>query len=146
MYRSIAGDTRKSDQLLASQWQAEKKAREEQIQALYDQVEPIWHRLGFEQEDINAFVEEHCGLDQEVLQAVSTPSLACAGPIFIDVSFSQYRDELSRVKILRQEKLASFIDAVRSEITGLWQSLHYGPKTCRYFEAFYEGKRDRGST
>ncbi|KAJ9093602.1 hypothetical protein QFC19_008269 [Naganishia cerealis] len=50
-------------------WQQEKKAREEQIQALYDQVEPIWHRLGFEQEDINAFVEEHCGLDQEVLQA-----------------------------------------------------------------------------
>ncbi|GHJ89222.1 hypothetical protein NliqN6_5624 [Naganishia liquefaciens] len=99
-------------------WQAEKKAREEQIQALYDQVEPIWHRLGFEQDDINAFVEEHCGLDQEVLQA--------------------YRDELSRVKILRQEKLASFIDAVRSEITGLWQSLHYGPQTCRYFEAFYE--------
>lgn len=55
------------------QWQAEKRAREEQIQALYDQVEPIWHRLGFEQEDINAFVEEHCGLDQEVLQAVSIP-------------------------------------------------------------------------
>jgi hypothetical protein len=53
------------------QWQGEKRAREEQIQALYDQVEPIWHRLGFDQDDINAFVEEHCGLDREVLQAVS---------------------------------------------------------------------------
>lgn len=57
----------------------------------------------------------------------------------LHVVLSQYEDELSRVKMLRQEKLASFIDAVRTEITGLWQSLHYGPKTCRYFEAFYEG-------
>lgn len=57
------------------QWQAEKRAREEQIQALYDQVEPIWHRLGFDQDDINAFVEEHCGLDREVLQAVRSCQL-----------------------------------------------------------------------
>ncbi|KAJ9125440.1 hypothetical protein QFC22_000401 [Naganishia vaughanmartiniae] len=53
-------------------WQQEKVAREEQIQALYDELEPLWHRLGFEQEDINAFVEEHCGLDQEVMQAVES--------------------------------------------------------------------------
>lgn len=106
-------------------------------------MEPIWHRLGFEQDDINAFVEEHCGLDQEVLQAVSISRGPFVYRPLSSFFSSQYRDELSRVKLLRQERLASFIDAVRSEITGLWQSLHYGPNTCRYFEAFYEGKMRR---
>lgn len=104
-------------------------------------MEPLWHRLGFEQEDINAFVEEHCGLDQEVLQAVRgySPSSCLATTDLVYAFEIQYQDELSRVKLLRQEKLASFIDAVRVEITTLWQNLHYGPKTCGYFDAFYDG-------
>lgn len=70
----------------------------------------------------------------------------CGVKLIVRFVSLQYEDELLRVKMLRQEKLASFIDAVREEITGLWQSLHYGPKTCRYFEAFYEGKYQCGRT
>jgi protein regulator of cytokinesis 1 len=105
---------------LQAAWLGEKSQREAKIQTLFDEVEPIWLRLQVSQEEIQTFIEEHCGL--------STATIAA------------YEVELERVKILRRESLGGFIQAIRQEIQGLWDRLLYGPRTMEGFAAFYEGK------
>jgi hypothetical protein len=105
---------------LQAAWLAEKSKREAEIQTLFDEVEPIWLRLQVSQEEIQSFIEEHCGLSIDTIAA--------------------YQVELERVKILRRESLGGFIQAIRQEIQGLWDRLLYGPRTMEGFAAFYEGK------
>jgi len=105
---------------LQAAWLEEKSQREAKIQKLFDQVEPIWLRLKVSQEQIQSFIEEHCGLSAATIAA--------------------YEVELERVKILRRESLGGFIQAIRQEIQGLWDRLLYGPRTMEGFTAFYEGK------
>jgi len=105
---------------LQAAWLGEKSQREARIQTLFDQVEPIWLRLQVSQEEIQSFIEEHCGLSIATIAA--------------------YEVELERVKILRRESLGGFIQAIRQEIQGLWDRLLYGPRTMEGFAAFYEGR------
>jgi protein regulator of cytokinesis 1 len=109
---------------LQAAWLGEKSKREAKIQTLFDEVEPIWLRLQISQEQIQSFIEEHCGLSAATIAA--------------------YEDELERVKILRRESLGGFIQAIRQEIQGLWDRLLYGPRTMEEFAAFYEGKPANG--
>ena len=105
---------------LQAAWLAEKSRREARIQTLFDEIEPIWLRLQVSQEEIQTFIEEHCGLALSTIQA--------------------YESELERVKIMRGESLGGFIQAVREEIQGLWDRLLYGPSSMGQFGAFYDGE------
>jgi hypothetical protein len=106
---------------LQAAWLGEKSKREARIQTLFDEIEPIWLRLQVSQEEIQTFIEEHCGLSLETVAA--------------------YEQELLRVKVLRSESLGGFVQAIRQEIQGLWDRLLYGPRTMQQFEPFYEGER-----
>ncbi|KAH8090500.1 microtubule associated protein-domain-containing protein, partial [Filobasidium floriforme] len=102
---------------LQEAWVGEKTRREAKIQSLYDELEPIWLRLQVTQEEIQTFIEAHCGL------AVST--------------IEAYKVELQRVKVLRSASLGGFVQTVREEIQGLWDRLLYGPRSTERFRAFY---------
>lgn len=106
---------------LQAAWLAEKSRREARIQTLFDEIEPIWLRLQVTQDEIQSFIEQHCGLSLTTIEA--------------------YELELERVKIMRGESLGGFIQAVREEIQGLWDRLLYGPRSMERFNAFYDGKR-----
>lgn len=105
---------------LHSSWLSEKAKREQRIQTLFDQIEPIWIRLQVTPEETQAFIEEHCGLSTSTLEA--------------------YELELERVRFMRKESLGGFIQTVKEEIQALWESLLYGPHTIEAFEAYREGE------
>lgn len=42
-----------------------------QIQALYDQIEPLWQRLEIEQDQTDLFMEMNHGCGEAVIKAVS---------------------------------------------------------------------------
>ncbi len=56
---------------LRLQWTREKSVREEKIQAMYDALVPIWNRLDLSEEEREAFINEHRGLSDDVIAAVS---------------------------------------------------------------------------
>ena len=57
------------------QWGAEKATREERIQALYNQVEVLWHRLEVGQDPIDLFIEMNRGSGEGTIKAVGGPRL-----------------------------------------------------------------------
>ena len=89
--------------MLRAAWQAERTDREERIQKLFDQIEPIWLRLEIPEEEINEFVNQHGGLSLHTLQA--------------------YELERDRVIIMRNASLEPFIKTARMEIENLWADL-----------------------
>ena len=46
-----------------------KRAREVAIQAMYDQLEVLWRRMGVPDEQMDAFVDAHRGATEEVVKA-----------------------------------------------------------------------------
>lgn len=48
-----------------------KSHRESQIQALFDELEPLWKRLGVSDEEIDEFVDQNRGSTETTIQAVS---------------------------------------------------------------------------
>ncbi|KAH8823156.1 microtubule associated protein-domain-containing protein [Flagelloscypha sp. PMI_526] len=91
-----------ADTLLSS-LNTEKERREARIQTLYDQLEPIWVRLGITSEDIDAFVEHHRGTSNTALDA--------------------YEAELERMMELKKERMVEFVDAARAEVERLHEEL-----------------------
>ncbi|KAF9240057.1 microtubule associated protein-domain-containing protein [Melanogaster broomeanus] len=93
-----------------------KKRRETHIQAMYDQLEALWKRMGVDDEAIDGFVETNRGTTPQVIQA--------------------YEEELERMIDLKRERMGEFIGNARSEIESLWDKLMTGEDERADFAAF----------
>ncbi|KAF7369106.1 hypothetical protein MVEN_00237800 [Mycena venus] len=65
-----------------------KRRRETHIQAMYDQLEGLWRRLGVSDADMDAFVEAHRGTTEETV--------------------GEYEEELERMLELKRERMGAF--------------------------------------
>ncbi|KAI0826615.1 microtubule associated protein-domain-containing protein [Trametes gibbosa] len=83
-----------------------KKRREAHIQAMYDQLEALWRRLGVVDAEMDAFVEAQRGTTELTIKA--------------------YEEELERMLELKRERMGSFIENARTEIAKLWDELMVG--------------------
>ncbi|GMK59590.1 hypothetical protein CspeluHIS016_0801960 [Cutaneotrichosporon spelunceum] len=97
-------------------WTEEKEERDEQIQALYEHIEPLWDRLKVEQEYINSFTERNVGSGLTSIQA--------------------YEEELERMLEKRKASLSTFIINVRKEIGQLQDELLLSDDEKAQFGAF----------
>ncbi|KAJ7489338.1 microtubule associated protein-domain-containing protein [Mycena latifolia] len=88
-----------------------KRRRETHIQAMYDQLEGLWKRLGVADADMDAFVEAHRGSTEETV--------------------SEYEEELERMLELKRERMGTFIGSAREEIEKLWDELMVGEEERR---------------
>ncbi|KZW01124.1 hypothetical protein EXIGLDRAFT_603456 [Exidia glandulosa HHB12029] len=83
-----------------------KTRRETAIQAMYDELEVLWKRLGVDEGSIDEFVELHRGSTGETLRA--------------------YEDELARMLELKRARMGHFVENAREEIRALWDDLMFG--------------------
>ncbi|KAF9787832.1 microtubule associated protein-domain-containing protein [Thelephora terrestris] len=93
-----------------------KRRRETHIQAMYDQLEALWKRLGVPEGAMDEFVEEHRGSTEDTVRA--------------------YEEELERMLELRQERMGTFIENARNEIVKLWDDLMVGEEEREDFAPF----------
>lgn len=98
-----------------------KRRRETHIQAMYDQLEALWRRLGVPEEAMDAFVEEHRGSTEDTIRA--------------------YEEELERMLELKQERMGTFIENARNEIVKLWDDLMVGEEEREDFAPLADGLR-----
>jgi protein regulator of cytokinesis 1 len=98
-----------------------KRRREAHIQAMYDQLEVLWRRLGVAERDMDGFVEAHTGSTEETVQ--------------------EYEEELERMLELKRESMSQFVDNARAEIVKLWDELLVGPEEREDFPPFFDGAR-----
>ncbi|KAI9566101.1 microtubule associated protein-domain-containing protein [Boletus coccyginus] len=95
-----------------------KKRRETHIQAMYDQLESLWKRMGVDDVAMDAFVEANRGTTPHAIQA--------------------YEEELERMIDLKRERMGEFIWNARSEIESLWNELMTGEDERADFAAFVD--------
>ncbi|KAG1841441.1 microtubule associated protein-domain-containing protein [Suillus subalutaceus] len=93
-----------------------KRRREVHIQAMYDQLEALWRRMGVGEEAMDGFVEANRGTTPSVVQA--------------------YEEELERMIDLKRERMGEFIANARTEIESLWEELMVGEDERNDFAAF----------
>ncbi|KAG2152738.1 microtubule associated protein-domain-containing protein [Suillus clintonianus] len=93
-----------------------KRRREVHIQAMYDQLEALWRRMGVGEEAMDGFVEANRGTTPPVVQA--------------------YEEELERMIDLKRERMGEFIANARTEIESLWEELMVGDDERNDFAAF----------
>jgi Ase1/PRC1/MAP65 family protein len=105
---------------LCTELNALKSRREAHIQAMYDQLEGLWGRLGVSEEDMDGFVEAHRGSTEEIVQ--------------------EYEEELERMIELKRERMGVFVENARVEIERLWDDMMVGEDERRDFAAFADGK------
>ena len=98
-----------------------KRKREAHIQAMYDQLEGLWRRLGVSDIDMDAFVEAHRGSTEITIRA--------------------YEEELDRMLELKREKMSTFIENARKEIIQLWDELMVGEEERADFAPFADGEQ-----
>lgn len=97
-----------------------KRRREAHIQAIYDQLEALWRRLGVTDADMDAFVEAQRGTT--------------------DITIKAYEEELERMLELKRERMGTFIENARTEITKLWDDLMVGEEERADFAPFVDGE------
>ncbi|OXG27394.1 hypothetical protein C360_06189 [Cryptococcus neoformans Bt15] len=90
-------------------WTSKKEEHEARIQELYNMVEPLWTKLGVEQETMDCFVEMNRGSGEATIKA--------------------YEAEYERLLELRRASLSSFILSTRSTIVALQTSLLMSPRS-----------------
>ncbi|KZT25862.1 hypothetical protein NEOLEDRAFT_1132852 [Neolentinus lepideus HHB14362 ss-1] len=95
-----------------------KRRREAHIQAMYDQLEALWRRLGVADEDMDGFVEAHRGSTEEVVRG--------------------YEEELERMLELKRERMSVFVGNAREEIDRLWEELMVGEAERAEFAPFFD--------
>ncbi|KAL4247812.1 MAP65/ASE1 family protein [Abortiporus biennis] len=93
-----------------------KKRREAHIQAMYDQLEALWRRLGVPDEEMDSFVEAQRGSTEETVRA--------------------YEEELDRMLELKRERMSTFVENARAEIVKLWDELMVGEEERADFAPF----------
>lgn len=104
---------------LQSSLEDTKRRREAHIQAMYDQLEGLWKRLGVGESDMDAFVEAHRGSTEETVQ--------------------EYEEELERMLELKRERMSTFVGSAREEIIKLWNDLMIGEEERADFAPFADG-------
>lgn len=87
---------------------------------MYDQLEVLWRRLGVEDQDMDAFVEENRGTTEETVRG--------------------YEEELERMLELKRERMGMFVGSAREDITKLWDELMIGPEERADFAPFADGE------
>lgn len=97
-----------------------KRRREAHIQAMYDQLEALWRRLGVADADMDAFVEAQRGTTDETIKS--------------------YEEELERMLELKRERMGTFIENARAEIIKLWDELMVGDEERADFAPFADGE------
>ncbi|KAJ6598433.1 microtubule associated protein-domain-containing protein [Mycena vulgaris] len=95
-----------------------KRRRETHIQAMYDQLEGLWKRLGVAEADMDAFVEAHRGSTEETV--------------------GEYEEELERMLELKRERMGTFVGSAREEIEKLWDELMVGDEERREWLPFFD--------
>ncbi|KAF8901151.1 microtubule associated protein-domain-containing protein [Gymnopilus junonius] len=100
-----------------------KRGREAHIQAMYDQLEGLWRRMGVADVDMDAFVETHRGSTLETVQ--------------------EYEEELERMLELKMERMSTFVENAREEIVKLWNDLMVGEEERADFAPFADGRRHK---
>ncbi|KAJ3509210.1 hypothetical protein NLJ89_g5340 [Agrocybe chaxingu] len=93
-----------------------KRQREAHIQAMYDQLEGLWRRLGVPDADMDLFVDNHRGSTEETVR--------------------EYEDELERMLELKRERMGTFVESAREEIIKLWDDLMVGEEERADFAPF----------
>ena len=113
-----------------------KRRRETHIQAMYDQLEALWRRMGVHDEAMDGFVEV-CLLTCPVYYEFHVPPQANRGttPQVIQA----YEEELERMIDLKRERMGEFIANARMEIQSLWDELLAGEEERAEFAAFVDG-------
>ncbi|KAF8154613.1 microtubule associated protein-domain-containing protein [Crassisporium funariophilum] len=101
---------------LCSSLEDTKRGREAHIQAMYDQLEGLWKRLGVAERDMDAFVENHRGSTEETIQ--------------------EYEEELERMLELKRERMSTFVGSAREEILKWWDELMIGEEERADFAPF----------
>lgn len=105
---------------LLSSLSENKRRRETHIQAMYDQLEVLWRRLGVAEEDMDAFVEVNRGSTDECVRA--------------------YEEELERMLDVKRERMGEFVANAREEIWKLWEDIMVGEDERRDFAPFADGE------
>ncbi|KAF8201205.1 microtubule associated protein-domain-containing protein [Mycena galopus ATCC 62051] len=95
-----------------------KRRRETHIQAMYDQLEGLWRRLGVADADMDAFVEAHRGSTEETV--------------------GEYEEELERMLELKRERMGAFVGSAREEIEKLWDELMVGEEERGQWFPFFD--------
>ncbi|KAK0216916.1 microtubule associated protein [Armillaria fumosa] len=93
-----------------------KRRREAHIQAMFDELEGLWNRLGVSDADMDAFVEAHRGSTEETVR--------------------EYEEELERMLEIKREQMGSFVASAREEIAKLWDDLLVGEEERADFAPF----------
>ncbi|KAJ3486631.1 hypothetical protein NLI96_g4098 [Meripilus lineatus] len=83
-----------------------KERRQTHIQAMYDQLESLWRRMGVPATHVHAFVDAQKGSTDNTIRA--------------------YEEELDRMLELKRESMSVFVENARAEITKLWDDLMVG--------------------
>lgn len=80
-------------------------------------IKHLWNRLHIEDQECEVFLMENRGLTRQELQ--------------------HYEDELSRLLILKQDRVGDFIHTAREELVGLWDQLYYSESQKKQFQPAY---------
>ncbi|KAG6890335.1 hypothetical protein C0992_002318 [Termitomyces sp. T32_za158] len=103
---------------LQSSLEETKCRREAHIQAMYDQLEGLWRRLGVDEADMDAFVDAHRGSTEDTIR--------------------EYEEELERMLELKRGRMGAFIASTREEIMRLWDELMVGDDERADFAPFVD--------
>jgi protein regulator of cytokinesis 1 len=102
------------------------RRREAHIQAMYDQLEGLWRRLGVPDAAMDGFVDAHRGSTEETIR--------------------EYEAELERMLELKRERMSSFVENARGEIAKLWDELLIGEEERGDFMPYFDGAQVRSGT
>lgn len=97
----------------------EKIRREEEIQIVYDQLNPLWDKLDVDESQREQFINTNMGSTLSVIEA--------------------YHQELDRMQELKRENMALFVQRIRGDIEKLWDYMQVGPNERSQFTAFTDG-------
>lgn len=95
------------------------RRREAHIQAMYDQLEGLWRRLGVPEAAMDGFVDAHRGSTEETVR--------------------EYEAELERMLELKRERMSAFVENARGEIAKLWDELLIGDEERSDFTPYFDG-------
>ena len=104
---------------LSSTLEETKRRREGRIQAMYDQLEILWRRMGVPDAAMDAFVENNRGSTEDTVQ--------------------RYEEELERMLELKRERMGTFVENAREEIIRLWDELMVAEDEKADFAPFVDG-------
>lgn len=94
------------------------RRREAHIQAMYDQLEGLWRRLGVPDAAMDGFVDAHRGCTEETVR--------------------EYEAELERMLELKRERMSAFVENARGDIAKLWDELLIGDEERADFTPYFD--------